>query len=379
MRRHAVRRLAARSALTALRDLCSVILALAIAGALFPLPTVARVLSGLAALAALGVLVFRVARPMSRRPSLTRTALDVDELAPQLRGAVAPAADLARQPESAAPTAQTQGHTSSELADAAIAQAAQSVGMLDPRIVARRRITGVPYRSAVAAAVVLAAAIVISPQGVGQALVNLARPDRVREPVITFDVTPGDISVKAGAPVRIAARVHAPAGLRLAARSAPVLWVRTHGGDWTTVSMTSAKSATSPLGPARYTATLARVDQDAVYHVALAKFASHDYTVRVLADATLLAAHVEYTPPSYSGLPAEKADQTTGDLSGLEGTVADIRYHLSIPVAHAHLQLDTPGAAPLALKVSGEAVGLIGATLIETVAVDAWPEPSVTV
>ena len=36
-------------------------------------------------------------------------------------------------------------------------------------------------------------------------------------------------------------------------------------------------------------------------------------------------------------------------------------------------------AFSVALKMSPAAVGLIGATLIVTVAVDAWPEPSVTV
>lgn len=348
MRRHVVRRLAARSALTALRDLCAAALILALAGALFPLPAVVRVLSGLAAVAVLGVAVFRVARPLSRRPTLRRLAMDVDELAPQLKGAVAPAADLARQPEDPQP------RTSSELADAAIAQAAQAVGALDPQIVARKHVRALPVRSAAAAAVVLLAATLVSPDGVGQALVHLARPGDVREPEITFDVQPGDVSVKAGAPVTIRAIVHAPAGVRLASgQKAPTLWLRARGGDWTTVAMPTRKGAA-------FVATLPRVDQDAVYHVALGKFASHDFTVRVLAEATLLAAHVEYTPPAYSGLPAEKADQTTGDLSGLEGTTADVTYHLSLPVASAHVQLDTPGAAPIPLVVSGDGTALRG-------------------
>ncbi len=313
---------------------------------MFPLPAVARVLSGLAAAAALAVLVLRVARPMAGRPSLSRTAMDVDALAPQLKGAVAPAADLARQPE-------TSAHTSAELADAAIAQAARAVAQLDPRLVAQRQIRALPVRSAVAAVVVLAGATLLSPQGIGKALVHLAQPGNVREPEITFDVKPGDVSVKAGAPVAIRATVHAPAGLKLAAsRREPVLWVRARGGDWTTTPMHAAKDG--------FGATLPRVEQDAVYHVALGKFASRDFTVRVLAEATLLAAHVEYTPPAYSGLPAEKADQTTGDLSGLEGTRADVSYRLSVPVAAAELQIDTPGVAPVPLRVSGDGATVSG-------------------
>jgi hypothetical protein len=337
VRRLLVRRVAAHSLLLTVRDVAVALLVLGLAGALFPLPRVAMLLSVLAVGAVSAVVVLRVVRPLLLLPSVPATAEELDRTVPSLRGIAAPAVDLVRRPS---PHAGVSG----DLTEAAIAQAAEHIAAVDPHVLAHRRVRRLPRAQAAASVAALILVVCAWPGGVGRALIALAEPGNVREPVVTISVQPGDAIVRAGAAVPIAARIE---GLRRGLRETPTLWVRARGGDWRTISM---RQSGAPASEARkFAARIDQVDQETVYRVALGKHRSRDYAIRILADASVLNVHVAYTYPAYSKLAPDAVDQPTGDLAGLEGTAADVSFRLSVPMAAARMVFDDPEVAPVRL------------------------------
>ncbi len=330
------------ASITGARDLLLCALILGVTGALFPLPSVARVLSGLFACACAAVLAMRVIRPLRQLPTVPGTAACIDATFPQLRGSVAPAVDLALH------GARSPG-ASQELTAAAIDAVNEQVAPLDTRAVARARITRLPARSAALAAAGVLIAAAISPGGVGRALVALARPGVVRDARIDIAVRPGDIIVRSGETVNIAASIQEDATERTRVSAAPLVWTRTAGGEWGSVPMTRARVAHGVSGD--WTARIANVERDVAYRVGVGEHGSPEYTIRVLADPALVSAHVAYQPPTYTGQPGQSLDQPTGELAGLEGTVADVTYHLNAPVRAARLVWEDGAHAPIPLAV----------------------------
>jgi hypothetical protein len=270
---------------------------------------------------ALGVALACVAsviRPLRQSPRNLQVARLIEECCPELEDSLVTAVAEYEAAEQRTMTA------------AVVSDAAARIRDLDiDRIVSRRALRTVAVRAA-AATIVLAvlAGFAAAPMG-RAALVSVLYlfPER-----LLFEVTPGDVRLRAGSPLRIVARIPGLAGLT------PVLRIE------------NDESPMDADGDA-FAAAFERVDAGFTYVVAAGGAASRAFTVTVVRPPQVERIDLRYEYPPAFGMPARE-EEDGGDIYGPAGTRVRIRIHADKPVTNA--SLNVADAKPIALTARGD-------------------------
>jgi hypothetical protein len=208
---------------------------------------------------------------------------------------------------------------------AVVSDAAGRIRGLDiDRIVSRRalRTSAIRAGAATVALVVLAglAAAPVSRAAVVAALYLF--PER-----LLFEVTPGDVRLRAGSPLRIVARIPGLAGLT------PVLRV-------------DDNESPMEIDGDGFAAAFDRVDDSFTYVVAAGGAASREFTVTVVRPPRVERIDLRYEYPPAFGMQARE-EEDGGDIYGPAGTRVRITVHTDKPVTRASLNVS--GGNPIAL------------------------------
>jgi len=184
---------------------------------------------------------------------------------------------------------------------------------------------------AAAGAVLLTGTLV----AVAPALSHVVQTARLRffPHAVTVEVSPGDVRVVAGQPVRIRARVHT--GQAELSRVPPRLVVAA-GGDERAVDMTAAGEG--------FEFAFESVDRTFTYKVVAGAAASDAYTVTALFPPRVERIDLEYRYPSFSGL-APRREEDGGDIYAPAGTRVRLRITADKPLAEGELALSGGRAA----------------------------------
>ena len=151
---------------------------------------------------------------------------------------------------------------------------------------------------------------------------------------VRLDVTPGNVSIRPGQTVTIAARPSSAGGL------VPRLVTRT-GGKTRTIEM--AKSANG------YVSRFDGVTRSFGYTVLVGSASSPGYAVTVLEEPRVQRIDLRYEFPSYTHLPPRN-EEDGGDIYAPAGTQVHVTVHASGPAAAGQLNLST---GPVALSPDG--------------------------
>ena len=148
---------------------------------------------------------------------------------------------------------------------------------------------------------------------------------------VRLDVTPGNVAIRPGEAITIAARASAAGGL------VPRLVIR--AGDKTrTIEMTQSGD--------RYVSRFDGVTQSFAYTVRVGSASSPGYAVTVLEEPRVQRIDLHYEFPSYTHLPPRN-EEDGGDIYAPAGTQVKVTVHASGPAATGQLNLST-GAVTLA-------------------------------
>ena len=157
---------------------------------------------------------------------------------------------------------------------------------------------------------------------------------------VNVQVTPGDMRVAIGTPVRIRAIVNRGSG-RLT-HLAPTLTVFANG-QHRAVQMTGASDA--------FEYVIESVDRTFSYDVSAGSARSARYTVTMLRPPRVSRIDLRYVYPSFAGLPPR--DETDGgDIYAPAGTRVHLRVHASKPIARGQLALGK--SVPMPLQPAGD-------------------------
>ena len=267
------------------------------------LPLVLLAMATLVAALAVGAWVIW---PFRRRPSNRQVARFVEERVPELEDRLASATDLGSD-------APASGIQSLMLADAV-----RRVRGIDvERIVSRQHVIRAAwYGAAGAAALVVVLAVAVEParRAVGAAWLYVF-PETVH-----IDVTPGDVRVIAGQPLRVRARVTGVASA--SGRTRPVLEFSV-GSDWRDVDMQPVDDG--------FQFEFASVTEDFLYRVTAASARSDEYTVLALTEPGVTRIDVEYDYPAFTGLE-RRVELDGGDIYAPAGTRVTLVVHADKPV-----------------------------------------------
>jgi hypothetical protein len=144
---------------------------------------------------------------------------------------------------------------------------------------------------------------------------------------VHVEVTPGDVRVAVGTPLRIRASLHGPHGA--VTRVTPELQVSANDARKTV--------AMSPAG-AGFEFAIASVDRTFSYVVSAGSTQSKRYTVTALTAPRVERIDLHYDYPSFSGLAA-RDEQDGGDVYAPAGTRVRLRIHADRPIARGELAL----------------------------------------
>ena len=138
-----------------------------------------------------------------------------------------------------------------------------------------------------------------------------------------FVVSPGDVVVQAGGPLRIAARIEGLVGVE------PVLRVR-EGAEW--------RDAPMAAGPEEFAVGFERVDESFRYAVIAGRASSREYTVTVIRQPRVERIDLRYEYPPAAGIPPRE-ERDGGDIYGPAGTRVMLTVFVDKPIAQARLNL----------------------------------------
>ena len=171
---------------------------------------------------------------------------------------------------------------------------------------------------------------------------TIARPTAVR----IFDVRPGDVSIYAGQPVSVSARVEHP-------RDDPQVWLVTstpdgRSGERRTLLVRDDQGV-------QFVGTIAEnsggVEQDIDYRVESGDAVAGPFRVRVSPAPAIFVEEIRYEPPPYT-LREPRVVRDNGDIEALEGTRVTIVARANQEIRHARVEFDPDqqGETPRAAK-----------------------------
>jgi hypothetical protein len=177
---------------------------------------------------------------------------------------------------------------------------------------------------------------------------DLAAPSRVK----ILDVLPGETSIALGERLAVSAEIHGlntdePVRLRYSTADEQLV------GE--SIPMTPAAVG------GRYEGQLPRsaggqgavgVQQDLSYWIEAGDARSKPFAVSVFLRPTLVVQRVRYEYPAYTGLPSKEVE-STGDLSGIEGTRVSISAISNQPIKRAYVDFDADGRNDVKMSVEG--------------------------
>jgi len=207
-------------------------------------------------------------------------------------------------------------------------------------------------RAAAAGATVAAAvAVALGPGNAWLALGEVASAAaRIGpRPAPTFAVTPGDLSVPRGAPVRLAADVRnavvSGGGVR------GVLERRSGEGEvWTGIPLAGEPSADGDVATARFEHELPAVQESFRYRFRHGGATSEEFGVEAVTAPSLAIEEVRYRYPAYTGLPDRVVQDGSGDLAALRGTRAELVIRSTNEIGAGRLRWGSGEESPLAVE-----------------------------
>jgi hypothetical protein len=256
--------------------------------------------------------------PLRQSPRTLQVARFIEERCPELEDSLVTA------------VAELEAAEQKAMTPAVVSDAAARIRDLDiDRIVSRRALGTAGIRAA-AATVVLAvlAGFALAPMSRAAVVAALYLfPDR-----LLFEVTPGDVKLRAGSPLRIVARIPGLAGIT------PVLRIANNE---------------SPMEADAdgFAAALDRVDDSFTYVVAAGGGASREFTVTVVRPPRVERIDLRYEYPPAFGMQARE-EEDGGDIYAPAGTRVRVTVHADKPVTAASLAVT--GGIPIALTTRGD-------------------------
>jgi len=312
----------------------ALVLALALLAHVLILPEGAAlmVLWGVAGVGALICLASGIA-PLRRAPRDLQLARFIEERCPELDDALVTAVG---EQSSAGSASRDPGDVPHPMAAAVIDDALRCLRAIDSdRIISRRALRRAALvAGASACALGILAAFSAGPAGHAARLAGVYLfPER-----LALNVTPGDVKIRSGDPLRVVAKVSSAAAV------VPVLRVD-EGAEWRQMRMEPA--------PDGFAVAFERVEKDFRYAVNAAGAASREYTVTVVHPPRVERIDLRYEyPPAFR--MAAREDQDGGDIYGPAGTRVRVTVHADKPVTRA--ALNVTGGQPIALERRGDAL-----------------------
>ena len=183
-----------------------------------------------------------------------------------------------------------------------------------------------------------------------------------RDPA-TFVVQPGDVSVPRGTDVTLSAEI-LNAVFEGGASRAELEWRASESEPWRREALVSSSAATDlpetpdasrgPRGPAaRFEHRIPNVEESFAYRFVHDGDRSLDYEVRALANPSVAIETVEYHYPEYTGLPARRMRDGSGDLAAVKGTRAKIEVRSTNSPVAAHIAFEDGTELPLEIGDDG--------------------------
>lgn len=287
-----------------------------------------------------GLLVFRVLRPLRRALSDERVALYVEEREPASGGRLVTAAELLASGE-------TEGR-SPALANRVLEEAAEACDRLDRgRGLERERLARSSGALAGAATLAVAGALLL-PGSLRRAAPFLFTPWRSGlESPYAIAVAPGDTAIARGADLLITAR-----STGFVAEAAEIVARRGAAEEWQRVSMLSADTGGA------FQLMFFDVDEQTTYFVEAAGVRSGVFTVTVADLPYVAGISLDYRFPAYTGLEPRHEDDGS-DIVGPAGTEVTLTVTPTVPVLEGALVLNGSDTLALALESDGTLSGAV--------------------
>ena len=287
--------------------LCSLVLA-------YPLrrEPIALIVLGAAAVAAIAAGIILALQRLAARPDDRRVARFVEERVPDFDDRLVSAVDVASAPLGAAPA-----FAAAMMADTARRARGIDLDAVVPRTALRR--AGLEALCAVLVAVALGTAVRAPARAALDAATLLLFPARV-----VLEVSPGNLRVKAGTPVRIDARLvgnRAPVTARLEITA----------GE-------SSRTLQMPAADGRFHADLGAASASFTYRVIAGFVRSDVYRVSVARAPRVVRIDLDYRFPDALGL-APRVEQDSGDIYAPAGTEVRLTVHTDRPAATGTMAL----------------------------------------
>ncbi|MBM3819466.1 MAG: hypothetical protein FJW14_10705 [Acidimicrobiia bacterium] len=263
------------------------------------------------------VSIASVIRPLRQSPRNLQVARLIEECCPELEDSLV----------TAVAEFEATGHRA--MTAAVVSDAAARIRGIDiDRIVSRRAVRTIGIRAAAATAVLaVLAGVALAPMSRAAAVAALYLfPER-----LLFEVTPGDVTLRAGAPLRIVARIPGLAGV-------------------TPVLRTSDTESPMEADGDGFVAAFDRVDDSFSYVVAAGGAASREFSVTVVRPPRVERIDLRYQYPPAFGMQARE-EEDGGDIYGPAGTRVRVTVYTDKPVTQASLNVTGGKPVPLSARV----------------------------
>jgi hypothetical protein len=296
----------------------------AITVGLLPLPAAPLLFVALGCTVA--ALLFLLALPLLRAPGLRGFARLVDRAFPDLKDRTVSALELGRQLEKDGPAQPGLPYEPAFVA-ALVEDARRRTGSLEVgRALSPRGLSR--WAGMLAAVVIVTCALLaLSPDRFGASARRLLHPGHGR-PAFGLRVSPGDVTVRPGEDVPVAAQVRG-------AKGRPRLMIRGDYEAWREAALEAGPATGADSGWARFAATLSGVQRNMSYRVEVDGHRSAVYNVRLQEPLAVLSFRKRLEYPAYSGQPSQETNSATGELDGLKGTRASVVLETSGDVSSA--------------------------------------------
>ena len=157
-------------------------------------------------------------------------------------------------------------------------------------------------------------------------------------PYTQMQVTPGTTRIELGKDLEIA--------IELSGRTARKVTLFTRkadlaDADWQEQEVSADDLKSSERGKARYELSLPKITEPFAYRVSAGKLTSDEFAVGLRYPLRLEKIEVDLTPPAYTGI--DKTTVSEGNVHALEGTSALFRFELDRAPAWAKVMLSEPG------------------------------------
>ena len=291
-------------------------------------PDIPMLLLAGGALVATTVFAVRAVWPLRDRPTDRRVARFVEERCPELEDRVASAAELAED------------GASTVFQDLVLADAAKTLRQVGlGRVVTPAHLRRAALRGVLATTVFAVILVVgIGPiSRVARTAWLYALPFNV-----TLEVEPGDVTMMAGQPLRVRARLSGTRGAPV--RTPPALTVL-DGPTPRRVEMRATRDG--------YVVEFPSVTDSFVYRVSVAIVTSRDYTVDALVPPRVRRIDVEYAYPLFTGLEPH-IEEDGGDIYAPAGTEVRVLVHTDKAIAEGALVLRAGMRVPLERTEAGQ-------------------------